>query len=267
MRIVTLGGAITETVYALGAGGLVVARDASSLYPEEATRLPDVGYFRTIGAEGVLAQNPTLVLAVRGTGPASQVELLEKSGIRFVHLDARPSAESTLDMIARTGELLGRRKEAEALSGKLRGELARVRSRTERAGGAGEAGGAGRKPSVIFILGMGAGSVSAAGRGTAADALITLAGGRNVFDDMQNYKSVNAETLLARAPDIILVGAPDAAAHRPPDWLREMRAGTGAGGGGRVYPLNLGYHLVFGPRLGEAVDEVSRLFFPEQAAE
>src|SRR6187402_2911635 len=58
-RIVSLGAPVTETVYAIGAGAAVVARDQSSMFPDEVLVKPNVGYFRTINAEGVLAQNPT----------------------------------------------------------------------------------------------------------------------------------------------------------------------------------------------------------------
>ncbi|MBC8653116.1 ABC transporter substrate-binding protein, partial [Providencia vermicola] len=62
-RIVTLGGDVTEIVYALGAEQQLVARDSTSLHPEQATKLPDVGYMRMLNAEGVLSMRPTLVLA------------------------------------------------------------------------------------------------------------------------------------------------------------------------------------------------------------
>ena len=43
-RIVTIGGDITEIVFALGAGEQVIARDSTSLVPERVKALPDVGY-------------------------------------------------------------------------------------------------------------------------------------------------------------------------------------------------------------------------------
>lgn len=252
-RIVSLGGAVTETVFALGAGDQVVARDTSSVFPPAVHRLPDVGYFRTIGAEGVLAQKPTLILAAQGTGPAPQVELLKNSGVTFVHLDARYSADTVLANVTRLGEVLRRENEAAALVEKLRGQLAAVHARTSDA----------EPPRVIFLMSMNETATQAAYDGTAATALITLAGGRNPLTGLNGYKPLNAEALLALDPDVILYGVNPAMpqAVKPPDWLQ----GTRAGRAGRIHALDLGYHLSFGPRLGDAVAEVAALLHPAGA--
>lgn len=252
-RIVSLGGSVTEIVYALGAGGEVVARDTSSVYPAEVNRLPDVGYFRTIGAEGVLAQKPTLVLAAQGTGPAAQVEILKNSGARFLHLDASYSADTVLANIAALGDALDRRAEAAALAEKLRARLDAVRASS-----------AGAAPvRAVFLMGMGEAATQAAYDGTAADALIELAGGENPLAGLVGYKPLNAEALVALDPDVIFYGVNPAAPHRaPPEWIRATRAGRA----GRIHALDLGYHLTFGPRLGEAVAEVAALLRPPAPA-
>ncbi|TIV30432.1 MAG: hemin ABC transporter substrate-binding protein, partial [Mesorhizobium sp.] len=53
-RIASIGGSITEILYALGEEGRLVARDSTSTYPEAAAKLPDVGYMRALSPEGVL---------------------------------------------------------------------------------------------------------------------------------------------------------------------------------------------------------------------
>ena len=54
-RVVSVGGAITELVYALGAEASLVGVDTTSIYPAAAKALPSVGYQRTLSAEGVLS--------------------------------------------------------------------------------------------------------------------------------------------------------------------------------------------------------------------
>lgn len=249
-RIVCLGGAVTETVFALGAGEQVVARDTSSVFPDAVHQLPDVGYFRTIGAEGVLAQKPTLILAAQGTGPAPQVDLLKNSGVTFVHLDARYSADALFDNVARLGAVLDREAEAAALVGKLRAQLDAVRARSAVSA----------PPRVIFLMSMNEAATQAAYDGTAATALIALAGGVNPLTGLTGYKPLNAEALLALDPDVILYGVNPMMpqATKPPAWLQ----GTRAGRAGRIHGLDLGYHLAFGPRLGDAVTEVAALLRP-----
>ena len=255
-RIVSLGGSVTEIVFALGAGDLVVARDSSSVFPAAVRGLPDVGYFRTIGAEGVLAQKPTLVLAAQGTGPAPQVEILENSGVAFVHLDARHSADTVLANIARLGEVLRREPEAAVLAKRLRDQLAAVRERISASRSA-------RPPRAVFLMSVSETATQAAYDGTAADALIELAGGENPLSGLAGYKPLNAEALVALDPDVIFYGVNPSAPHREPStWIR----GTRAGRAGRLHALDLGYHLSFGPRLGEAVGEVASLLHPAAPA-
>ncbi len=62
-RIVSLGGAVTETLVALGEEDRIVARDATSTWPARIRDLPDVGYIRALSPEGVLSMRPDLILA------------------------------------------------------------------------------------------------------------------------------------------------------------------------------------------------------------
>ena len=76
-RVVSIGGAVTEIVYALGEEARLVARDTTSNYPPEATALPDVGYIRRLSPEGVMSVRPDLILSEEGAGPP---EALKVSG-------------------------------------------------------------------------------------------------------------------------------------------------------------------------------------------
>ncbi len=77
-RIVSIGGAITEILYALGLEQRIVAVDSTSFYPPQALReKPNVGYMRQLSPEGVLGLNPSLILATEGAGPKETVAVLE----------------------------------------------------------------------------------------------------------------------------------------------------------------------------------------------
>lgn len=82
-RIVSLNGDITETIFALGAGDRVVARDLTTTYPPEAEALPDVGLYRTLTAEPVIAMSPTLVLGDEQVITSSQeaIDQIRAAGI------------------------------------------------------------------------------------------------------------------------------------------------------------------------------------------
>ena len=62
-RIITLSGALTETVCALGHAAEIVAVDVTSNYPASIAKLPKVSKDRAVSAEGIISFNPSLVLA------------------------------------------------------------------------------------------------------------------------------------------------------------------------------------------------------------
>ena len=68
-NVLSIGGSVTEIIYALGEGDRVIARDSTSSYPTEVEALPDVGYMRALSPEGVLAVAPSLIISEDGAGP------------------------------------------------------------------------------------------------------------------------------------------------------------------------------------------------------
>ena len=83
-RIASIGGSVTEIVYALGEQDKLVARDSTSLYPEQASELPDVGYMRQLSPEGVLSVNPSGLLVLEGSGPKETIDVCRFESITFL---------------------------------------------------------------------------------------------------------------------------------------------------------------------------------------
>ena len=83
-RVLTLGGSVTEIAVALGAEDRLIGRDSTSTFPPSVTSLPDVGYFRALSPEGVLALNPDLILSENGAGPREALDVLNAAGIPFI---------------------------------------------------------------------------------------------------------------------------------------------------------------------------------------
>ncbi len=82
-RVVSVGGAVTEIIYALGEEGRLVGRDSTSTYPEAAKTVPDVGYMRQLAPEGIIAVNPSAIVAVEGSGPPEALAVLKEANIAF----------------------------------------------------------------------------------------------------------------------------------------------------------------------------------------
>ncbi|MBP2227857.1 iron complex transport system substrate-binding protein [Azospirillum agricola] len=251
-RIVSLGGAVTETVEALGRGGELVGVDRSSLYPPALVNpLPKVGYYRTLAAEGILSLNPTLVLASDDAGPPATLEQLERAGVRLVRLPEAVDAEGAVRMIRAIGAALERPAEGEALAASLERDLAAL-SAAQAARPSG--------PRVLFVLGVGNGPPMVGGRRTGAEGIIRLAGGRNAIDGFEGYKPLSPEAALVAAPDLILTTDQSLAQLGGPSVLlaRPELAGTPAGRAGKVVALDALYLLGFGPRTGRAARDLAK---------
>jgi iron complex transport system substrate-binding protein len=82
-RILSIGGSVTEVIFALGEQGRLVARDTTSSFSAAAKDLPDVGYMRSLSPKGVLSVNPWLILAEEGSGKPETIAVLEAADIPF----------------------------------------------------------------------------------------------------------------------------------------------------------------------------------------
>ncbi len=250
-RIVSIGGSVTEILFALGAGDQLVAVDATSIYPPAADALPDVGYLRALAPEPILALKPDLVLCEADAGPPETLAQLHAAGTATVMIPDEPSAAGVAAKIRAVAETIGRSAAGEELVASLERDLSATAASIPRVDG--------KQPRVLFVLQFDEGSVMAAGRGTSADAIITLAGGINAAAAFNGYKAMNGEALLATAPDYILtmeraiagLGSHDAVLALPAVRL------TPAAKAGRLVVMDGLLLLGFGPRLGLATRQLA----------
>ncbi|CEJ12445.1 Hemin-binding periplasmic protein HmuT precursor [bacterium YEK0313] len=196
-RIVAAGGVVTEILYALGLADQVVGVDTTSLYPAAALKdKPNVGYVRALSAEGVLSLKPTLVIAIDGAGPPDTMKLIEEAGIRVERLPDDLTAPGIVTRIRTVGRLAGAADKADALAREVDVKFQALAAERDRR--------AARKR-VLFILSLQNGRVVVGGRHSSADAIITLAGAVNAAADVEGYKPLTDEGVIAAAPDAVLV--------------------------------------------------------------
>ncbi len=189
-RVVSLGGTVTEIVYALGAGERLVGVDDSSIYPEAATRLPKVGYYRGFSIEGVASLRPDLVLASDQAGPPRALAQLRRLGQQVVVLPSAPTVDALEQRIEGVAAALDRGAQAQALIAQIRSQIAHM---AQSAGG-----------QRVLLVSSRTGKLEGAGRETAADAMIRLAGAINVLGGERGYKPISAEAAAALKPDVIV---------------------------------------------------------------
>lgn len=249
-RIATLGGAITETVYALGHGDQLIASDQSSTYPEEVFRKPRLTVFRTSTPESILSLNPSLILTTEGIRPLSVPTQLRNAGVPTLLLKEAKTPEDAAERMRIIGQVLGEEEKADEIVRLMFEDLDRAFALQEKLS---------RKPRVLFVYTRGAYMVNVTGRGTSADAVIRLAGGINVVDEFEGYRPLTAEAVVTSAPDLILV----------PEFGLEMLGGmtaflnqpgislTPAAKNGHILAIDDAMLLSFGPRLGEGVYQLT----------
>lgn len=251
-RLVCLGGAITETVWALGGEASVVAVDASSTFPDAASARPQVGYYRMISAEGVLSFDPDLVLASEDSGPPEALLHLERAGVRVIRVPAEASLEGCVQRIRVVGEAIGREEAAERLAGEITRSMTSLPEVGEE------------KPRVLFVFAHGAGTMNVAGEDTAADAMIQLAGGRNAMSGFRGYRPLTAEAVVVADPEVVLVTSGSFRAFGGGEniWQVPGMSATTAHARGRMVAMDDLLLLGFGPRLPDAVAELRGLIHP-----
>ena len=247
IRIVSVGGALTEIVYLLGAEKQLVAVDTTSLFPAVATQLPKVGYMRQLSAEGVLSMRSTVVLATNEAGPPNVIAQLKDAKVNLELIRDDHSFADVRAKVRAVAKAIGRENEGAALEAKLVQEMDAAQLAVAKLGS---------KPRVLFILSH-SGSPQVAGEATAADAFIQLAGGVNVMSGFKGYRPLTVEAAVAAQPDVILTTAQGLAAIGGPDKLfaQPGLALTPAGKTKRVVAMEALYLLGFGPRLPQAVRE------------
>jgi len=244
-RIVSLGGTVTEIIYDLGMQDKLVADDQSSLYPEAATKLPRVGYYRAVPAEGVLSLKPDLVIASENAGPVAALDKVRSVGVNVVTVSDKPSIDSLYERIAQIADALNVPKKGESLTAHIKATLQQaqaVPSESHRA---------------VLILNR-TGAKLMAGGDTTASAIMELAGLKNVLKSQQGYKPVSAESLLALKPEMIIVtkGSLEAAGGMDKFKADPAIAFTPAVKNNRIVVMDDLLALGMGPRVSVAISQL-----------
>jgi len=255
-RVVSIGGDVTEIVYALGEGKRLVGVDEASTYPAEAHALPQVGYVRTLSAEGIISLKPDLIVAAAHAGPPAVLEQLRDAKIKIVNVPSEETLAGTLTKVDAVAAALGVPEKAAALKASIKSRMDAVEAALKSAD---------RGTKAMFLLAQGPGGAMAAGRGTAADAMIALAHATNVAGGFDGYKPLTPEAAIALAPDVIVVAEHAVAMLGGLDKLKQRPeiAITPAAKHGRIVVMDALLLLGFGPRTPDAVALLARALHPK----
>ena len=256
-RIISLIPAVTEMLFAIGAGPQVVAVSSFDRYPPEVTKLQRVGALLDPDVERILSLRPDLVVIY-----ASQSDLraqLERAKVpTYVYSHSGlADVSSTLQKI---GTRVGHRQEADDLVRRIQGRIESVRQRVAGHG----------RPRTLIVFDRESlalrGIYASGGIGFIHD-MVNAAGGDNVFSDVrQQAVQATTESILARRPEAILElrGDPIPPAIKTKEiavW--QSLSSLPAVRNNRVYLIDQQMAVVPGPRVGEAVELIARTLHAE----
>jgi iron complex transport system substrate-binding protein len=255
-RIISVIPAITEMLFALGAGDRVVAVGSFDKFPPQVEKLPKVGALLDPDLERILSLRPDLV-AVYG----SQTDLrkqLEAAGIpTFVYSHGGLAGVSS--SIRDLGERIGAVERAGQLTGEISRRLQSVKQRHS----------SGPAPRTLVVMGRDSlalrGIYASGGYGFIHD-MLTAAGGVNVLEDLkQEAVQATTELVIARRPEVIIELR---AEPLPPDHEAKERAvwnvlaSVPAVRSNRIHLITDRRTVIPGPRVAEGVEIIARALHP-----
>ncbi len=255
-RIVSIGGTITEILYALGAEERIVARDSTSVYPAAVNAKPDVGYMRQLSAEGILGQKPDLILLEEGSGPPPVLDILKASEVPTVTISTPPQADKIGQKIRDVGAAVGLADKAEALAAKTEAELKALAEEIATVPGP--------KKKVLFVLSLTSNRIMAGGADTEAGAAIEMAGAINAAPTISGYKPLSDEAVIAARPDVVLTLISGPGHGITPEKVFSMPSmqTTPAAADKALVSMDGLLLLGFGPRTPEAVRSLAAQIYP-----
>ncbi len=192
-RVVCLAPSLTETVYALGLGEVVVGVTDFTDYPPEAQKKPSVGGLTDASLEKIVSLHPDLVLAIKELNQKETVEELERLGVPVYVVDPQ-GLRGIMASIQHVGDALNRTLDASRLLKRLEERRAAVAARVER-----------RPRPKVFVVIWYDPVITAGSRSFITD-LIGAAGGQSATADIdQAWPQISLEEVLRRSPDFLLL--------------------------------------------------------------
>lgn len=199
-RIVSLTPHITEILFSIGAGDLIVGTVKQSNYPKEVINIPKIGSYTSFDIERILELHPDLVIASKDN-PRSLVDTLSRFNIPVYIVDIRHLEEISKSM-KKISRLVNNNKQSVSSVSFLSKKIDLLRGRYMKK----------KKVKVFFQIWEGP-LVTTNGKSVIND-VIELCGGENIFKDLLvNYPTINEEDVLNKNPEIIITSRPNSLKH------------------------------------------------------
>ena len=250
-RIVSLVPAVTEMIFALGAGDRVVGVSNFDKFPPEVTKISRVGALLDPNLDRILSLKPDLVIVYYSqTDLQTQLQRAAVASFSYKHAGL---ADVTETMRA-VGERIGRAEQARAIATEMESKIAALSKRYA----------SGARPKTLVVFGREnfalRGIYASGGRGFVHD-MLTVAGGDNVFADVDREAvQATTELILARRPEVIIELRADpmtVEAERKEVTTWDQLASLPAVRAKRVHIITDPRTVIPGPRVVEGVEIIA----------
>lgn len=254
LRIISLAPSTTEILFALGLDKEIIGVSSICNYPKEAKNKEKIGTFSCPDIEKIISLKPDLIFC---TGLEQSIVAQKLKELKLpVYISDPSNIKELFASIRRIGSLTNKKENAELLIQKMQNDIETVNSSIKNIPEE-------LKPKVFVEIWNS--PLMAAGKNSFIDELITLAGGINIaYDTKRIYSYFNAETVIERKPDYIILGYMQ---EEAPIQLIASRFGwqdIPAVKNKRIYnDINPDLFLRPGPRLTEGLKQIHAKLYPE----
>tara|TARA_B100002049_G_C16059992_1_gene367599 strand:- start:698 stop:1531 length:834 start_codon:yes stop_codon:yes gene_type:complete len=257
-RVISTSPAITEILFAIGAGDRVVGVTDFCNYPEQACRLPSIGGPLNPSTETWITLKPDLIIIQEDS------EVIQKNAKIFEIPSLTVSVNNLnniLNSIQIIADSLHMPQAGHQLAIKIKTKIEDYRTHLKKI-----------KPRQVLMLLSDTNDPSrdlyAVGRDTFLNELLTIAGGENVLPDtMARYPKVSKEYIIAKSPEIIIEVGPKSNLSKEETLARKKTWGKfstlRAVKDDKLYFISADYILIPGPRLLNILDDFTRTIHPE----
>lgn len=194
-KVGSLAPSVTEIIFDLGAGSMLVTRTDYCNYPAEAAKITSVGKMNEPSIEKIIAQKPTVVIAETHF-KEHVLNQLKKAGMEVIAFNTPNSMEETYESIKTIASIIDKNYEARALISTMKGKLAQVALKTKDL----------KKPTAYIVVGTGQNGEYTHGKDSFMNEILKTCGYVNAGEDAEGW-SYTLEKLIKKNPNYILTPA------------------------------------------------------------
>jgi iron complex transport system substrate-binding protein len=252
-RMISLAPNVTEILFSLGLDQEIVGVSIHCNFPEKAKTRIRVGSYISLDFEKIVSLKPDLIIGTGAGNTRDMVDRLEKLGFPTYIIFPR-NFDGILMSVRHLGQVVAKEKESLAIARNMESRRQKIIALTRDI------------PRPRVFMQIGEAPIVTVGRGSFADDLISLAGGKNVAaQEDKMYPRWGMEEVLKRSPEVILISSmnPKGSYEKVvQEWSRWKM--IPAVQHGRIHLIDSDLIDRPSPRIVEGLEEMARLFHPER---